>query len=435
MNKKMKLIPLGILATFALSLIPSVSMKGASADVKTYHVDFFDNYLREEFTLSSGYKGRGNNLLYKTVDVSENSKVEKPADPKRTNYDFAGWYKETECTNVWDFSKDVVKANTRLFAKWEYSKEAEVLEPTYVPPSTVLEESAEDPYVLSSIMSFKVTWLDDTTGNINLSNSAIARLKKRPTNILPLMEYKVKASKNLTATYTEADPKDYITLTCDGDSKTIYVNPKDYEVTSNPDYENKAKNYEKKIDKEDENYHVMLAGSSSIEFWETSTEDMDPIVTYNHGIGGTTVEDWDTCLNQRLVYPYKPKMVVYYVGINNLVNAGKSASDTLKVLKKFFDNTHAALPDTKVQYILLNLVPGFPQQYDNIRDVNAGVIDYQKSHSEWLTLINPGEALLKENGEPNAAYFRTDGLHLTYFGYTIWGGIIRESIIEGLKNE
>ena len=60
-------------------------------------------------------------------------------------------------------------------------------------------------------------------------------------------------------------------------------------------------------------------------------------------------------------------------------------------------------------------------------------MNYQKSNS-WLTLINPGTALLKENGEPNAAYFRTDGLHLSYYGYVVWGNIIKQSIVNGLEN-
>ena len=64
----------------------------------------------------------------------------------------------------------------------------------------------------------------------------------------------------------------------------------------------------------------------------------------------------------------------------------------------------------------------------------AQVEQYQKANS-WLTLINPGLALLKENGEPNAAYFRTDGLHLSYYGYVVWGEIIKQSIIEGLNKK
>lgn len=82
---------------------------------------------------------------------------------------------------------------------------------------------------------------------------------------------------------------------------------------------------------------------------------------------------------------------------------------------------------------MMNLIPGYKGYFDVINTVNAQVVEYQKTNA-WLTLINPGTALLKENGEPNAAYFRTDGLHLSYYGYVIWGGIIRESIFKGLEN-
>ena len=434
MNKKLRIVQAGLVVTAcSLAFFSSMNMKAnvTKADAKIYHVDFFNNYLREEFTLSSGFKGKGNNLLYLTVDVNENSKVSKPTDPTYKNHDFLGWFKDEEATEAWDFENDVVTKNTRLFASWEYSQEAEEVEPTYTPPSTVLDESAEHDYELYSVMSFVPTELH----TVKVSTAALARLEKHKSDVLPLLSYKVKASKTLTATYTTTSLNNYITLTCGENVETIYVldGSEDWEV-ENKDYEAKAVKYEGNILKEEENYHVMLAGSSSIEFWETSKEDMEPIVTYNHGIGGTTVEDWDECLNQRLVYPYRPKMVVYYVGINNVVNAGKTASQTIAALTKFFNDTHAALPDTKVQYILLNLVPGYPSKYNTIKAINEGVKTYQASHSEWLTLINPGDALLKENGEPNAAYFRMDGLHLTYYGYTIWGGIIRESIIQGLKD-
>ena len=200
----------------------------------------------------------------------------------------------------------------------------------------------------------------------------------------------------------------------------------------NSNYETKAKNYEANIENENENYHVMLAGSSSIEFWTSSKEDLQPVVSYNHGIGGTTIEQWDECLNQRLVYPYKPKMVVYYVGINNVINSKQSADTIWGNLEKFFNDTHEALPDTKVQYIMMNLIPGYRTYWEVINTVNKKVVDYQKTNT-WLTLINPGTALLKENGEPNAAYFRTDGLHLSYYGYVVWGAIIKQSILDGLK--
>ena len=426
MNKKFKLLTiLGLSVScvaLATSNIKSVNAEGG----KTYHVDFFNNYLREEFTLSNGTTGKGNNLLYTSVDVVENSLVSKPEDPIRRNYEFQGWYLETTNETEWNFASDLVTKNTRLYAKWGFASQEELVEPEYTPPSTVLEESASKDYLIDSIMYFKVN-----DGLLKVTRPCLLKLEASKDNVLPLMEYRVKASKTMTATY--ADNK--ITVKINGETvETIQVkDDSNSYIVSNSTYESKAKKYEDNALVE-ESHHVMLAGSSSIEFWTSSKEDLAPIVSYNHGIGGTTIEEWDEKLNQRLVYPYKPKMVVYYVGINNVINSKQSAEEIWTHLNKFFNDTHAALPDTKVQYIMMNLIPGYPSYFDVINAVNHEVEEYAKTNTDWLTLINPGLALIKENGEPNAAYFRTDGLHLSLYGYVIWGGIIKESILNGLEN-
>ena len=425
MYKKALLPVIGLALTGVAALGVAMHANYATQpQARTFQVDFFNNYLREEFELSNGTKGRGNNLLYKSVEAFENGLLEKPADPERARYEFQGWYLETSCETEWNFASDRVSGNMRLFAKWGIAQEDQGNEPTYTPPSTVLPESAATSYELDSVMYFKVN-----NNVLSLPTAALAKLEASKDNILPLMEYRVKASKTISAVYTNSQ----IIISCDGEIRNITVRDDSMNLKmDNTNYETKAKKYEAKA-LEEESYHVMLAGSSSIEFWESSKEDLMPIVSYNHGIGGTTIEEWDNKLNQRLVFPYKPKMVVYYVGINNVINSKQDAATIWNNLKNFFDHTHAALPDTKVQYIMMNLIPGYKTYFDTINSVNANVVEYQKSNT-WLTLINPGTALLKENGEPNAAYFRTDGLHLSYYGYVVWGDIIKQSIVKGLEN-
>ena len=433
MNKKLLFISVLGLSISCLGVIAtSTALRYSKAEEpKTYFVDFFSNYLRQEFTLSNGFKGKGNNLIFKTIQANENSLIVKPSEePTRKNYEFNGWYKEEACENEWNFETDKVMKNTRIFAGWKMAEKEEMEEPSYTPPSTVLEDSASTDYVINSIMNFKVEG-----GYLNLPTASLMKLEQNKDNVLPLMEYKVKNGKTISATYNPDNMK--ITVTCTG-NEPLVIQAKDNSLNwmlSDTNYETKAKKYEAKA-LEEESYHVMLAASSSIEFWTSSKEDLDPIVSYNHGIGGTTIEQWDTCLNQRLVFPYKPKMVVYYVGINNVINSGQGSETVWNNLRNFFDHTHEALPDTKVQYILMNLLPGYKDKADIITSVNNNAKDYlkQNNNESWLTLIEPGKALLKENGEPNAAYFRVDGLHLSYFGYLVWGGIIKESILNGLEN-
>ena len=427
MNKKLLLPILGLTLTGTVTMgVVSHDVHATEPQVHTYIVDYFKNFQREEFTLSNGQKGKGNNLLYLSVEAPEFSLLEKPEDPVRERYEFQGWYLEEKCEHKWDFANDrMISGNLRLFAKWGVTQKEEGVEPEYTPPSTVLEESATTDYVINSVMNFKIT-----NNQIKVSKAALLKLDANKDNVLPLMEYKVKASKTITATYASSN----ITVTCGNSTQTIQVKDDSLNLAvDNSTYESKAKKYENNALEED-SYHVMLAGSSSIEFWESSKEDLAPVVSFNHGIGGTTIEQWDEKLNQRLVYPYKPKMVVYYVGINNVINSKEDAATIWNRLEKFFNDTHEALPDTKVQYILMNLIPNYKSYFGVINSVNANVIEYQKSNT-WLTLINPGEALIKENGEPNAAYFRTDGLHLSYYGYEVWGEIIKQSIFEGLENK
>ena len=426
MSKKLKLFTIiGVALSSLLIACNAKSVVAYSPVQPKYHVDFFDNYLREDFVLSNGTKGKGNNLLYRTVEVGSGDLVSKPDDPYRKNYEFKGWFKETNCENEWNFTSDKVTSNLRLYAKWGYAEVQEDQEPTYIPPSTVLEGGDVD-YVVTSIMNFKVK----SGEQLKLPTAAIRRLEAHADNVLPLLEYKVKTGKTISATYAS----NTITITCGTNVSEISVKDNSAAlIVDNSTYETKAKNYENKIADENENYHVMLAGSSSIEFWTSSKEDLNPVVSYNHGIGGTTIEEWDEKLNARLVYPYKPKMVVYYVGINNVINSKQDATTIWNNLEKFFNDTHEALPDTKVQYIMMNLIPGYTSYFGVINAVNTKVVEYQ-ANNPWLTLINPGTALLKANGEPNAAYFRTDGLHLSYYGYVVWGGIIKESILRGLEN-
>ena len=433
MNNKIKLFALlGVTISCGASVVFAKNALSVNADESApimHHVDFFDNYLREDFVLSNGTKGKGNNLLFRTVDVEHGGFVSKPDDPYRKNYDFKGWYKEEACEHEWNFTSDMVLSNTRLFAKWGYAEVEEDQEPPYTAPPKI-DDSLTNNYLLISVMNFKIN-----DGVVKLPTAAINKLEAYATAnngvVLDLIEYKVKGSvSTIDATYENK----VITFKCANQTETIQVKDDSLNLTlDNSTYETKAKNYEAKLDSENENYHVMLAGSSSIEFWTSSKEDLNPVVSYNHGIGGTTIEEWDEKLNARLVYPYKPKMVVYYVGINNVINSKQDATTIWNNLEKFFNNTHAAMPDTKVQYIMMNLIPGYSSYWNIINTVNAKVVEYQANNA-WLTLINPGTALLKANGEPNAAYFRTDGLHLSYYGYVVWGGIIKESILRGLEN-
>lgn len=58
----------------------------------------------------------GSEVPSQTVVYGE--KIEKPEDPTRDGYAFAGWYTDLDRTNAWDFDNDTVKENMTLYALW-----------------------------------------------------------------------------------------------------------------------------------------------------------------------------------------------------------------------------------------------------------------------------------------------------------------------------
>ena len=50
--------------------------------------------------------------------VLDGGRVTRPTDPTRSGYVFAGWYKESSLTTLWNFATDTVTTNITLYAKW-----------------------------------------------------------------------------------------------------------------------------------------------------------------------------------------------------------------------------------------------------------------------------------------------------------------------------
>ncbi len=64
------------------------------------------------------FNTNGGSSVSDIIDVTSGSAITLPAEPTKAGYDFAGWYKEAQYINAWDFSTDVVSENIILYAKW-----------------------------------------------------------------------------------------------------------------------------------------------------------------------------------------------------------------------------------------------------------------------------------------------------------------------------
>ena len=417
----------------ALLILPAVLLLSACNEVKpviqddAHYALYMYNYPRMVMETPNGMTETADSYIYEKQEIELGKKLVAPAnDPERESYEFKGWYKEKTCDNLWDFDNDIAEHSVFLYAKWGVAEGEEYVEPEYTYPETIITDVN---YRVTGILNSP---LNNDGTSVNLTTAAIGRLKASPSDVSFAVNYERKQDVTLTVATYNPDTKVIHLEVSSGETWDISV----IDITAslsiasdNAYYEQKAVQYEKDIDID--NYHIALAGSSSMENWSTSGEDMNPIVTFNHGIGGTTVEQWTDKLLQRLVCPYSPKAVVFYVGVNNIINNNKSGLQTGNALVDLFNKCHDFLPKTHIFYVLINKLPSYPHYQADFDLANKMAIDYAAEHN-YVTCIDAGVGLLKDNGLPNFGYFLTDGLHMSKAGYVIWGKAVKDAVINWL---
>ncbi|MCM1533088.1 MAG: leucine-rich repeat protein [Corallococcus sp.] len=58
----------------------------------------------------------GSNIT--SIQADDNTTIAKPTDPTKEGYEFEGWYKDEDCTVIWNFTTDKVTKNTTIYVKW-----------------------------------------------------------------------------------------------------------------------------------------------------------------------------------------------------------------------------------------------------------------------------------------------------------------------------
>lgn len=69
--------------------------------------------------------------------------IDEPDVPVKEGYTFAGWYKEEDCLNIWDFSNDKADTDIILYAKWDKNQGGTGTNPG--PDGTQIPGSTETP--------------------------------------------------------------------------------------------------------------------------------------------------------------------------------------------------------------------------------------------------------------------------------------------------
>ncbi|HZV34777.1 MAG TPA: GDSL-type esterase/lipase family protein [Verrucomicrobiae bacterium] len=165
---------------------------------------------------------------------------------------------------------------------------------------------------------------------------------------------------------------------------------------------------------------IEFIGSSTIRFWKTLPQDFPGKPVFDRGFGGSQIDE-ATALADRLIFPYEPRIIVFYSGDNDLA-AGKSPERVFADFQKFVKTVHEHLPDTVIDVISIKPCQSRWKLKDKVMTVNA---DIKAMHDPKLHYIDIVPLMLDEDGKPKADMFKPDGLHPSQKCYEQWAEKIR----------
>jgi lysophospholipase L1-like esterase len=153
---------------------------------------------------------------------------------------------------------------------------------------------------------------------------------------------------------------------------------------------------------------ILFIGSSSIRLWKTLALDFPEHKVINRGFGGSETGD-SVHFADRIVLPYRPRLVVMYAGGND-INAGKTPEQVAGNFKAFVEKVQAKLPHTRIAYISIAPNPARWAQVERVKRANELIRHFTKTNSN-LTFIDVFPHMLGEDGQPRPEIFVEDRLH------------------------
>lgn len=167
---------------------------------------------------------------------------------------------------------------------------------------------------------------------------------------------------------------------------------------------------------------ILFIGASSTRRWKTLAEDFPEYKVINRGFGGSQTVD-AVYYADRIVIPYKPRLIVLQEGGND-INAGKKAEQVLADFQAFVAKVRAELPDARIAFTSLSPSPSRWAQADEQQKANRLILDYVRAGKN-LDYIELWDQFLGPDGKPREDLFVEDRLHNNEAGYKIRAQVVR----------
>ena len=192
----------------------------------------------------------------------------------------------------------------------------------------------------------------------------------------------------------------------DGDVKTIIAYDKLYTPVEHP---------------------VLFVGSSSVRKWDGLQVAFGSYGVINRGIGGAVIDDIADYADQ-LIFRYKPRQVVLYVGDNDLTHAEETADTIVNKTIHLYRLIRTKMPDVPIIYVSLKPSPSREKYRDKMLAANKMLRTFFSAERRVIFLdVYP--LMLSSDGQFRKELFQKDMTHMLPAGYAIWEKAIKPYLI------
>ncbi len=170
---------------------------------------------------------------------------------------------------------------------------------------------------------------------------------------------------------------------------------------------------------------ILFIGSSIFRRWENLTEQMAPLPVFNRAFGGSQTHEILYYMD-KIVLPYKPKIIAYYCGSND-INANVTPQQIAHNFNEFVTSVHAQLPKTKIFYVTINRAPQKMDRWAQVDEANL-LIKTSCAKNKRLGFIDVNTVLFDAVGKPRIELYLPDKLHFQEPAYVEFAAIIKPFI-------
>ena len=163
---------------------------------------------------------------------------------------------------------------------------------------------------------------------------------------------------------------------------------------------------------------ILFIGSSIFRQWTTVTNQMAPLPVFNRAFGGSRTAEV-LHYTPSIVIPYKPRIIVYYCGSND-INANIGPDEIAQNFLRFVEKVHAALPKTEIVYASILKAPQKKDRWDWVERANT-LVKTICTQDTSLTFVDLNPAVINPDGSPRMELYKPDMLHYlppAYVGFT-----------------